>query len=743
MSVTKVFQNMAYNHMGIENIEGGPVFKNLIEKIPKNGDYPRYSASWYRANNFNVMKYGFPLRSLYTTASFRVTYRGDRKITNCIYGLTYWPTNTDIKKMGINYKTVEPEFLCIGGSFISQDGEYKKHFLKWEEYNKVYTELTDPKNTDGIKIIDHIENGLLKLIQDGNIVIDVEIYPTENESEISNRIDELRIPIKLLVSGFMISYEFIYNELHLVEDYTKTFINISNYINLKEISENSSLVIQKINRFIKYGKLGRVCRINLGQKIIPMMLSEITDFNNLRYPAVRELWISEILSDFKLNGRSNAFPYFNNWTMISDVNEGLYDNESVKFMYKTSDVTNFAVDKIKHIQHKIKEEEHKLKPKALSGFNHQLYLSVKYAENNNLLSNISLVMVNENTGITLGSLRLFKYIIPENLFNNILIKPLFDIVFGTLSMHHLCIHSDMHKNNMTLYRTMYSPKNINNKCSLYFAGDTQLDAYIVFDGLLNGHIIDFSRAIISPEMREGIEKDIGKEQAELMYKEQIDRIVAALRRVEPSFVSKYEERIRDVSYFRPLDMYYVLSAVDYVSIGRSAVSVLEEFPEDLKHLTRGKNETVAKKLYSTARKELLQNLHSVVIKGETMERTAQDIGRHILSEVFDDLRFPNWDSGDFEEIDITDAFNANAPLNFKGNVLDKFPPWADLKLVEKKLGTPIMDESAEKRLSNVMESRVTGEMGNEELDILVEEERSRSIDNAPLDPDATGTRVVI
>jgi len=747
-AIVKYFQAEAYGSMELDRVEGGPTFRTLLDRVPTDGSFSISSASWTRANAFDVVRYNFALRGHYTVTTFRLGTRSTvpgAPPNESIFGIAYWLTAEDAQAEGSSDPA--PDYVCVGGTYVSQDGEYRDNFIAWSSFCRVYEEALGSEDD---KLVSLLEEDILKLIGDGEISVEMYVHPYEELERLEGAADNLRISLKLLVAAIAI-FSSQTRAVHFMPTYKETMRPLIDYVGTN--IDPKSYTLQCLCMGVKQGKSESRRRTSCGQKLIPMMRAAVVQFGNIRYPTAREVWVSETLSDFKLNGRSNAFPLMSNWSTVHGISPTMFDNDSMTRMMRTSRVVGSALEKLQHARAEVLAAAESGKRHQLEGLDHKMYQSVVFAEQHMLLSDVALLLVNEFVGITVGSLKKA----PAGMFaarysGRTLYSTLFEIAFGCYTMHEVCIHSDLHYHNMTVQYLWnadifkkFKGVAVEKACYVFLGGPTQEDAYVLPVYGVCGRVIDFSRALVSPRQREAIVKHQGEEQTTVFYVEQAERMIKALERWEPAFVAKHEEKLRGAAYASPQHLYDVLVAIDFLAVGRNFGAMLDELavesPADAKAVSPDVREACAA-LQKAAHAELLRGLQKVVLRRGDPDGDARATGRRVLADAFGAWKFTSWDPGDLDLYEVVDVFRADAPLRYSGGRLDRFPPWADIPRLADLSGRSESDIMAPGTapLFDSMESRTHGELDHPDLELLVERERTRLLRAPP--PDA-GTSWVL
>ena len=141
LNIRKWMFDTYIDNLKLSELEGSSRYSKFISSICL--DNLKYSGV-RRANAFDVLKYGYPLRHTgYYVAALSV------KTLNysSYYGYIYWPTTQII-----------PEYICCSSTFESRDGEYRHRFVWYPTWDKEYESLS--------AILDPLEEKIIDLVLD-------------------------------------------------------------------------------------------------------------------------------------------------------------------------------------------------------------------------------------------------------------------------------------------------------------------------------------------------------------------------------------------------------------------------------------------------------------------------------------------------------------------------------------------------------------------------------------------------
>ena len=414
-----------------------------------------------------------------------------------------------------------------------------------------------------------------------------------------------------------------------------------------------------------------------------------------------------------LNAICPSFAFANQWTCLEGVGGGVFENPKVLGRYRLGSIATASVQKLREARAVVKPET--ADSIAASGYDAHVYESIEYAQGFLLMSEEVLYSTDEHTGFTLGSFPTFisTYPNPRPEFTctvsqlDAFAKIAFDYLYGADCLHRVvgAIHGDLHMNNKTVYRaggthiaskrgdsTTFTPI-VETPLSTYVAGPRgEADTFVFpFTGVL-GCIIDFSRALIGPEgyAAETLKRDNGEAYVTNFMRDQRNSVLRAFHRAAPTFTEKNQEALKAAILANPEAVFRVLSYTDFMSIGKSLVTVLDSKPSGpypANFAPSVELKTFAKKVETTARDGLLTYLTDLVESKTTVEpKRIPYAGEALLPKLFAKYLYTAWDPAVLRKGTLVDAYNFNNKMTYSGTDYEQFPPWARLDKLEEHLG---------------------------------------------------------
>lgn len=690
------------DQLNLPNIEGSKKYHKFIESMDI--DTILLSGA-LRVQKYHIIKFGYPMRRAgYITAILSVQFNN----TSSYYSYVYWPR-----------ESIVPEYICLSPTFNSRDGEYRHRFIWFQDFMNGYEKL--------ISHLDPIEQNILENIAVDALKIDVNIYSDEKSKidDITDYINSSRLGIKALVAVLMADVQNIIDNTlqnHTSVHYVK-MINELFESNKKYFDENWNKSMNNKISVFKNGKINNDTRTQCGQKLIPLTIHESINVNDINFAPWREIWISQSITDLIINGIAPMFPIYNNWSYIDGTDRSLFENKAMHEKYDRSDKAKKVNEKLRQARQLILDDSKK--DYILNQTDAHIYDSINYAQKHAVLTNISICSTGEYIGQTLRSLpnliRRTKFVSPAltNIFENptFQLRYLFDLCYGVHILHtrNSTIHADLHLNNITHYyhgfqyvevleeggkNIKYREKYTNPTIAYVLSSIGEDDTYVFpHEGTFMG-IIDFSRSIIGPKCKQKLIDDFGELFTTKYYRSQVNRALRVLNHYIPNFVQKNQEKIKGLLFSEPEIMFKIMTAVDFLAIGRNIGALLKEIKNDEKQPEFMRMLNIPLEGIESA--ESIENLaleHLVGNLSNLMNRTSQkDIttaGDFIIPKIFKDFKYSAWaENTDKKELrpytlndaTLVDAYNAVAPLKYSSTDYAKYPPWARFDELSRHLG---------------------------------------------------------
>jgi hypothetical protein len=738
------------DQLHLEDVEGGRRYQQFIHSMTQ--ESIRLSGA-LRSQSFHVIKFGYPMRrSGYEAAVFTVSWGGDE----AYYAYAYWPPQSPT-----------PEYVCISPTFESRDGEYRHHFLWYPQFLEAYEKL--------VELAGPAEENILAGVRDGKVEIDVRYYTTpEGYEHVRKFCEGGRIGIQLLISAVLAGFahrEGRVHQNHTLEKYVKvlTGLNAMAYPDtLPKLSPQAKDGVVQL-------RAGNTASdfTQCGQKLTPLTLREATNVGDVNYAAWREVWVNRWATDLIINGVSPAFPIYNNWTYIVDADQDLFENKHMRALYTRGLKAIGVLEKLRDARAEIKEQASQ--DYRIGQLDAHIYSTLVYALDYLIMSKFALCSTSEYVGVTFKSIpdviRLRESVSPSytRMFSepSMGAKYLADLAVGVHALHTRvgAIHADLHLNNMTLHPFLQrwdfsNPEKphqihpIRNPVMAYIAGPKgELDTYIFpHDGWF-ATIIDFSRSILGPTARARLEEERGAEYTATFFRAQASRALKVLHHYIPGFAKKHQAAIKGLLLSEPDVMFRIMTAVDFLAIGRNFGALLKNIAKTEGTCKRFRRPIpvspelakMASKMERVALEHLVSRLSDVVTgQASRNPKSFPFMGSVIMPAVFAEYSYRAWAGEPADSVKsktnhrphplrdttLVDLYNVTAPLEYSSTDPERFPPWAKFSDLEKHLGSITMKQlTADRTVRPFLKSQAL----DTHLDVLLEAARQETLPDHPAD----------
>lgn len=658
MALAAYLQAEVFRHLDLESVKGSRAFKSFLTAVPEGGKHVHWGGGFV-ANNYIVLRTNYPLARRYVAAVCSVRSIGvEDGVYSTIYAYVYWPLAP-----GAALPTdPTPEYVCIGPTYSSQDGEYRGGLLWWSEVEALYADAVFSP------LASSVEADVLSALSHSEIVLNVRVFPDEAAKMTSNWLDDLRLPLKLFVLCQLRAVQKTTSPPHLVPQYGKAmaFMLEATRQNLVDISPE---VVQKLP-FMWTGRASRT--LICGQKLVPLTRAAAVQVGNIAHSPWRELWAAQKASDLVLNGRTTALPLFNDWFIITGANAELFENEAMLKRHHTSRAVGEALKQLEDVRATMWTAA----GEAVDPLDDQFLRGIRVGEAQYLLAEYVLCLTMENKGLTLATLkaqqRRLKLRVQAEDFETVL----FDYAYGCFVLHAVGIHGDLHLNNVTVHcRASYQE----GLCTAFVAGPDEADTYVLPNTGTVGSLVDFSRILINPKHQPELAEQLGETQAAAIFRDQATRVLHLMHLAVPEFATAHQEAIKGAAYTQPQAVYDVLVAVDYLLLGRNLGNALsEKQPADQFWQPGPSIAKLCRNMEEVATEELISGFRALIDKTPAAGAKAsrqRTVGQRILRAVFSDYLYSNWDPADLERYVLADVQRADAPLAYSGSALETLPPW--------------------------------------------------------------------
>lgn len=486
----------------------------------------------------------------------------------------------------------KPEYVCFSASFVSMDGEFRKRFITYSQWETFYA-YEDILERLEIKLNDMMKQTLeFKIF--GKSAPGLEDYLTASR----------------LGLQFFTTVWFVYM-------YVIRFNVQINHINRKSIriiiQENDEDFYMEFTRSIPrntlcnlYTQLTQFLYIvesykdnytnyTLGQKITPIKLLEYTEMGNINHGIWRELYCSILVGDLLINNICQGISTLCGFFFV-EMDKDMFDNDIMVDLINKSEPYKEKIDKLLAANKNMSAFEIL---KKITDKPRELY------ESNILMSKYALVQIVQYVGRTWAdmpnALVYGKHARGGNFFHDMRYfkRYTFDIFYNLLALNHLgIIQGDLHLNNCTINDSKKFYVNCEHTTAAYLIDDT---LYTFPDVGLYGCVIDFSRAVLDPSHGE---MDIAG-------------MILSINFYMPDEASEVIPYIKQLYKKDPRDLFMWYSACDVMVFTTRLVLLLEQ-------ISAGKEQIAFTKKIAEYSKKCLMSIGRVKCKEWPIKKLIKD-----------------------------------------------------------------------------------------------------------------------
>lgn len=652
---------------------------------------------------------------------FRMTTRN----TNAIYAVLY-------SSYDESNGTIIHQYINIGPTYHSQDGEYRHRFIAYSHYRA----LLEFERYSNVSVI--AEKYVLGEIASSVYIPHVDYFMDTKdetvEAKLRENISNSRLAVELFVTAWMEDYHRArlgLTENHINSAYRKVVCEETPTANItyqELIAKVGSLGLYQASVY-KYVLLSQsnVYKPHIGVKIIPIRKQESVDVGNIQYELWREWNAMRGCANLMLNFISPTFPYVYGWFIIKNTDARLFDNQAMYDKYVQSEVADEISTQLEsansyttqdgiYINHRFHKLSDKIKDAA------------KYGDMAIRLTNKAFCMIQEHTYVTLGDLHLNYKFMPrkenwiDDFYNDISVfkKQIFEFIYGfyCLNSRMHMVHGDLHLNNATIYPLMSyynnmgdisnKEKRIPNAHIMYVVHG---DVFMFPQTGIVSVIIDLSRAVFGS--RDSLTESNDEVFADTFLRVQRTHILRIMKRNYPEMMELHGGDIEHLITNNFELFFRIFSAVDILNLARRYRLLLdaEEFPRPVTHMIEFLHtvETAAEKIFLG---KLDEAITGKIKKIEDMPWPNYTL----MHELFADCALTKRNAvtatgkqfiANESDYTVVDIFNQNAELRYNVDTMRSHPPYLNTSLLRNVI-VPALDkkEPAQAKLadSKIIES---------------------------------------
>ncbi len=388
---------------------------------------------------------------------------------------------------------VKHEYVCLSPSYTSADGEFRHRFVPFEQTTHIHEQ----------KLCNRVEEIILEYVQDNQFQLYIEIFYDDPEvvAIVKHDLEQSRLPIKLYSLVYISELDSLGNgvqENHIHPIYNNVIIGKNSATIYKSLIDKFGTrafteTRKQVSRLIVGGN---ITPLEIGQKIIPLNVSESRQINNTIYPSWNEIAIIKQTTQLVLSGICPAYSMFGDWFYIYPVKYTMFDNPHMYNRIINSDLTRRSV---KHLRRAKRTLQSDVKTGLMTEYEASINSSINYAGKCIIMSDYAVCYTSEYVGRTIFDSKTFigaNYdIVYKTMYSDVdqFAKYMFDYIYALFCLNKFvnAIHGDLHLNNATLYKMwdLVQPHG-----DVVYNVDTR--NYIFKNYGVVGCIIDFSRAVV-------------------------------------------------------------------------------------------------------------------------------------------------------------------------------------------------------------------------------------------------------
>lgn len=584
-------------------------------------------------------------------------------------------------------------YLCIGGAFRSQDGEYRRSFIAMERIG-----IIQEKYPLQWKIV---EEYCIQKLQSGATLL-ADIFYTNNVTESEQRkyeekLNTDRMVIKVYMLAIISDYYKIHNKIienHIHPSYQYVIYDSDDdiYDSILESFQNDinhySFFVAQLDSMSSLDPYNiptdvpLLYTVRTGQKLFPLTVKETVDLFDIESSIWKEYYIGTKCNDIVANLVSPSFPIQNDWFLVQNIHPGAFDNPTQLTKFQMSDISDKVVDGLHKADQLTYQQNNELSvkrplSKKFSILSEHIKSGISYAENNISVTNAALAVHSEYVGRTLRDIpAIVSGGLEQKLYNNIKMYTdpdifagyLFELTYGLYALNTIVgsLHGDMHINNATIYKYTHYNNFIDDTSKVYIIDDKESKNPNIFMFKHYGAfaaIIDFSRSIIGN--RTMIENDFGNDYAETFFRNQNNTVKNMIAYHFEDFFEKNKDDIEIAIKKKFSLVFKILTLVDMYTVTRGLLMMFKVEKEfDVHEKTLG----LVKLLNDTCKTMFLNNFTDL-ISGKL--KTLNWPNYSLMTECF--IPYKLTDMTRLKTEVVVDIFTYRKVLRYSLQDYEKFP----------------------------------------------------------------------
>lgn len=684
----------------------GPELTELLSDFParfEDFDHPEVKhpalSGRRRINRFIALKTRFPLSAAgYCGVELSARLGGRRSV----YAYVYW--RRDRAEAGCIGGT--PEYICTGPTFSSSDGEYRSRFIPYETFAAT-------AQAEGVAAVLAVaERCVLSSLELGTLALDQTEHPAAGGMLTAwvraNRLEVVALAVVLAVDTY--TRAGLEADGHVSADYLALLGGL--------VEENPALVDASARvwnegdtdwkKFV--AGANTVGAVRCGQKLVPMTRREVVTPGSLVLPAWKELAVSQLVGDLVINFVAPGFACYGQWAYLEGAGPQLFENPEMMGKYERNELVLAA---LRSLQGTSAELERASGGSELARLRDEVRRLTEAASRDLVLSRVAMLHTLEDVGQTLWGhgnyvrhTKFAEHI--EDAFSSreTSAARLFEFLHSARCLHEklgVC-HTDLHGNNLTLFFWGAAARTRERLAvTLYVTGPNGADdCYLLAANGASGCVIDYSRCVLGPafraQARSGRPEPAEASEEDAAFS---GGAVRALRRHAAELVTPaLEAKLRSLE---PDVLFGLTCAVDYIAIGASVASFALEAAtagagapgEPAGHrrpfVVAEECSAMARKVETLGRDALVASLQAVAAGHKPKPLSA--LWATVSAEVFAPWKAAAVlaDPARRGRLALADAYNFTNSLVYSSTDYARFPPWARLDELQKRLGDAFAD----------------------------------------------------
>jgi hypothetical protein len=507
--------------------------------------------------------------------------------------------------LGYMFKSFDIEYVVIGPTYNSSDGEYKERLLL----------LKGIKATADNPIICKFKDYYVNMINHKKLTF----IPYATGCYKDAKHDDIMLEIIALSS--------IYANMHVDNKYIKPgfLLLYGDVIDIVTRNFKSSQLIQLRN------DVAFNCGLRTtGIKLLPLYIKDIENPLNTNYKNWRELNIQRNVVGLALCGICDCFSLLCDWFIIDTNTPELWDNHVNQIKIRNSNIAEYILQELESTRkltiNPYKPDKHI--SYSFEGLSDLINTTINYSEKELILCNKVLAIVSTYAGFTMANYdNMFtKYLCIYTNYK-VFMSYMFVMLYSVLALHVKLkvVHSDLHMNNITLKQvTIFKTKPDTSPHIIFDTGKR----YLISKMLYLPCIIDFSRSCTFEDSKR--------------------RILATWKQEMPELFAEVEDKLQILSISNYEAYYVIFSAIDIIKIAKSLMflldSVLESDVVHDKQLIKTELKSIVFQIEEFTNAKIRKNIE-LALAGESVIDICYDVFDEYF-KMFEDVNYSNHDLPD-------------------------------------------------------------------------------------------------